>query len=49
MKRRDLVELLLEAGFVSMGGIKLERFKKGSVTVPVKRRSVIADQAAKRI
>lgn len=49
MQRRDLVELHLEVGFVSMGGIKHEKFKKGSVTVPVKRRSVIAGQADKRI
>lgn len=49
MQRRDLVKLLLEAGFVSLGGTKHEKFKKGSITVPVKRHRVIADEAAKGI
>ena len=49
MYRRDLVRLLLAAGFSSIGGAKHETFVKGSVRVRVKRHREIDDETAKRI
>ncbi len=49
MKRRDLVKILEESGFVSVGGTKHEAFSNGSVLVRVKRHREIPDQIAKRI
>ena len=49
MQRRELVRILLQAGFVSKGGTKHEVFVKGSIRVLVKRHREIEDQAAKRI
>lgn len=48
-KRRDLVKILLRAGFVSKGGTKHEKFEKGSIAVRVKRHREIDDVTAKRI
>ena len=49
MQRRELVRILLDAGFFSKGGTKHETFTNGSVTVRVKRHREIEDQIAKRI
>ena len=49
MKRRELVRILLQAGFVSCGGAKHECFVKGDRTVFVKRHREIEDASAKRI
>lgn len=49
MQRRELVRILLEAGFVSKGGTKHEAFTNGEVVVRVKRHREIEDQTAKRI
>ena len=49
MKRRELVRLLLQVGFVSCGGTKHERFVKGDAHVLVKRHREIEDVEAKRI
>lgn len=48
-KRRDLVRMLLKAGFESEGGTKHERFNNGKVTVSVKRHREIDDATAKKI
>lgn len=49
MQRRELVGILVSAGFETKGGTKHEKFVKGSVTVLVKRYREIPDQVAKRI
>lgn len=49
MHRRELVSRLLKAGFVSIGGTRHERFRRGSTIVQVKRHSEIDEQTAKRI
>lgn len=49
MRRRDLVRLLIQAGFVSVGGTKHECFLRGSVRILVKRHREIDDIEAKRI
>lgn len=49
MHRRELVKALLEAGFVSVGGTKHERFRRGRTVVQVKRHAEIDEVTAKRI
>lgn len=49
MQRRELVRILLEAGFVSVGGTKHEAFVRDGRVVRVKRHREIEDQIAKRI
>ena len=52
MHRRDLVKILLDAGFVPVGGTKHERFERGHVVVQVKRHREIreiGEAIAKRI
>lgn len=49
MKRRDLVRLLLDAGFTSRGGTKHEMFVKGATRVLVKRHREIDDDTARKI
>lgn len=49
MQRRELVNILLAAGFRSKGGTKHETFTNGKVLVRVKRHREIEDQVAKRI
>ncbi|MEG0050331.1 MAG: type II toxin-antitoxin system HicA family toxin [Clostridia bacterium] len=49
MQRRELVKMLLYAGFWSKGGTKHERFTNGKITVQVKRHREIEDETAKRI
>lgn len=49
MQRRELVNILLAAGFRSIGGTKHEKFTNGRVVLPVKRHKEIEDQAAKKI
>lgn len=49
MKRRELVRLLLLAGYESVGGTKHECFVKGSTRILVKRHREIEDAVAKRI
>lgn len=49
MKRRELVRILLQAGFMSCGGTKHEGFTRGDTTVFVKRHREIEDVEAKRI
>ena len=49
MKRRQLVRILLGAGFESDGGTNHEHFKKGKLTVMVPRHREITDQMAKVI
>ncbi len=46
MQRRELVRLLVAAGFVSMGGTKHEKFSNGRRIVLVKRHREIHDQEA---
>ena len=48
-KRRDLVKMLLKAGFEPDGGTKHEKFTKGSITVKVQRHREIPDASAKKI
>ena len=48
-KRRDLVKVLIEAGFHSEGGTKHEKFTKGTITVLVKRHREIPDEIAAKI
>jgi len=48
-KRTDLVRTLQKAGFTSDGGTNHEHFKKGKVTVLVKRHREIPDEIAKKI
>ena len=48
-KRRDLVKILLKAGFVPDKGTKHEKFKKDDATITVKRHREIPDPIAKRI
>lgn len=49
MQRRELVRMLIAAGFVSKGGTKHETFKRGEEMVRVKRHREIEDETAKRI
>ena len=49
MKRRELVRILLQAGFMPCGGTKHEWFVKGDARVLVKRHREIEDASAKRI
>lgn len=49
MQRRELVRILADAGFESVGGTKHEKFYKDGVTVMVKRHNEIPDQTAKKI
>lgn len=49
MQRRELVRILTNAGFKSIGGSNHEKFRRGSVTVRVKRHREIEDETAKRI
>nr|DAI02669.1 MAG TPA: putative mRNA interferase toxin [Caudoviricetes sp.] len=49
MQRRELVRILTDAGFKSIGGSNHEKFRRGSVTVRVKRHREIEDETAKRI
>lgn len=49
MQRRELVRVLVRAGFESKGGTKHEVFVKGDARVLVKRHREIPDQTAKRI
>lgn len=49
MQRRELVSILLDAGFRSLGGTKHEKFTNGKTLVMVKRHREIEDQVAKRI
>ncbi|MBQ9954975.1 MAG: type II toxin-antitoxin system HicA family toxin [Eggerthellaceae bacterium] len=48
-KRRDLVRILIEGGFYSIGGTKHEHFTNGKVTVLVKRHRKIPDEIASKI
>ena len=48
-KRTDLVRTLQKAGFTSDGGTNHVHFKKGKVTVLVKRHREIPDEIAKKI
>lgn len=48
-KRRDLVRVLLSAGFVSTGGTNHEHFVKGSLRVLVPRHREIPDVTAANI
>ncbi len=48
-KRRDLVRILIEGGFYSIGGTKHEHFTNGKVTVLVKRHREIPDEIASKI
>lgn len=48
-KRRDLVNMLLKAGFRSIKGTKHEGFTNGTTTVRVKRHREIEDAIAKKI
>ncbi len=49
MQRRELIKLLTDAGFWSLGGTKHETFTDGERLVRVKRHREIEDQIAKRI
>lgn len=49
MQRRELVRILLLAGFVSRGGTKHEKFERDGVQVKVKRHREIEDETARRI
>lgn len=49
MHRRELVQILLRAGFVSRGGTNHEHFWKDGKIVMVKRHSEIDEKTAKRI
>lgn len=49
MQRRELVKILLEAGFISRGGTKHEKFTKGDITVKVGRHREVPGETAKRI
>lgn len=49
MQRRELVKMLLDAGFRSSGGTKHEKFVRGDRTVMVKRHGEIHDVEAKGI
>ena len=49
MKRRDLIEALLSAGFESDGGTKHEKFRKGRTTVMVPRHREIPEGTARMI
>lgn len=49
MQRRELVKMLLDAGFMSSGGTKHEKFVRGDCTVMVKRHGEIHDVEAKGI
>lgn len=49
MQRRKLIRLLEQAGFVSQGGAKHEKFVKGDRSVLVKRHREIHDVEAKLI
>ncbi len=49
VKRRELVKMLIQAGFRSEGGTKHEHFTNDKVKVNVKRHREIEDAIAKRI
>lgn len=49
MQRRELVKILLDAGFGCKHGANHDIFFKGSMRIPVKRHREIEDQIAKRI
>ena len=52
MKRRDLIRILEQAGFVQMPSghaSNHDKYRKGKVTVRVKRHREIEDEIAKRI
>lgn len=49
MQRRELVKILLRAGFESRGGTKHEKFQRGNVQVRVKRHREIDDDTAGKI
>ncbi|MDY4651184.1 MAG: type II toxin-antitoxin system HicA family toxin [Atopobiaceae bacterium] len=49
MQRRELVKLLLGAGFEMVHGASHDKFSKGDLTVMVKRHKEIEDETAKRI
>lgn len=48
-KRRELVKILVQNGFWSVGGTRHEKFTNGQVTVLVKRHREIEDEIALRI
>ena len=48
-KRRDLIRELEQAGYVHVGGTKHDKYRKGSVTIEVKRQARIADEIAQKI
>ena len=49
MQRRELVKILLDAGFECKHGANHDIFFKGSLMIPLKRHREIEDQIAKRI
>lgn len=49
MQRRELVKILLDAGFLYKHGGNHDVFFKGTLRIPVKRHREIEDQVAKRI
>ena len=49
MKRRELVKMLVGAGWVPFGGTKHEKFCKGGKWILVKRHGEIDDTTAKKI
>ncbi len=49
MKRRDLVGMLLAAGFWSKGGTNHELFTNGTITVAVSRHREVNEITAKKI
>lgn len=48
-KRRDLVNELLAAGWIEIGGAKHDKFRKGNKTVMVPRHSEIKNSLASAI
>lgn len=48
-KRRDLVNELLAAGWIEVGGAKHDKFRKGNKTVMVPRHSEIKNSLASAI
>lgn len=49
MKRKDLVKLLIKNGWVSVGGTKHEKFRKGQQTEYVPRHSEIDERLSQYI
>lgn len=49
MKRKDLIKLLIKNGWVSVGGTKHEKFRKGQQTEYVPRHSEIDERLSQYI